>query len=222
MNLSLLVNDKGDVNPDMVDRFRRLVRHLGHEDSAVDRIVDYMDRDTAGEYETGARNARPINLEELLRIPDLPRKTLYGDKETGRKGIIEFSTLWPREGTGLGRVNDNTAPVEILITLDDELTADIAGKILGHRDTRGDDGNYTDFQSTADLKNVEGVSDELFSAISSSVAVKSSTFEIHARSKVGNVEKAWLYVVQRSAKKIDLKASMLKNDFLWVELEDEE
>ena len=55
INLSQLVNDKGEQNPVVVAQLRRLVKVLRYTPDIADRIIDYVDADTKGEFE-----ARPI------------------------------------------------------------------------------------------------------------------------------------------------------------------
>jgi len=244
LHLGYLVNPAGERDPEYEGRLKRLARHLGIRDEVVDRIADYLDKDTKGKYEAGARNALPYTLEELLRIPEIPRQTLFGDEEREKPGLVEFLTLWPAAaqggspgGSGSGgggaggsapaassapKVNVNTAPLEVLISLDDDLSEEIARSIIRHRETRRTDGSFQIFKSPADLKNVNGVSDELFQAISSKIDVKGSVYEIYIRSTTSKLERAWLYVVDRQPDPPQLLATMLQNDFLWIREPEEE
>ena len=133
LNLSLLVDDEGKVDPAMEIRLRKLVRILEQPPDVADRIIDYIDADTRGEYEGRARNERLYNLDELLRIEGMEPEVLYGSKRPGeeRKGIMEFLTIWPRvlpEGGSedAGKVNVNTAPAEVLQSISEEMTLEAA------------------------------------------------------------------------------------------------
>lgn len=204
VNLSQLVNDKGEPNPAVVSQIRRLVKVLRHTPDVADRIIDYIDADTKGEFEARAKNDRLYNLEELLRIDGLTPEIVYGGLIAGeeKKGLRDFLTIWPKStpaegGVPPGTVNLNTAPSEVLQSLSDLMTAGVADAIVALRTRPGPDGRPIEFTKVDDLKRVEGMSDGIFASLAGQVAVKSSTFEIRARGTVGKVDKAWLYVVQR-------------------------
>jgi type II secretory pathway component PulK len=98
VNVSQLVNDKGEQNPPVCDQLRRLVKILRFTPDIADRIIDYVDADSKGEFEAKARNDRLYNLEELLRIDGITPEIVYGGLIDGqmRKGLREFLTIWPR------------------------------------------------------------------------------------------------------------------------------
>lgn len=201
INLAMMVNDKGEPNLKVVARLKRLLRNFGHDETVADRILDYQDSDTKGEYEANARNERLYGLEELQRIDGIKREVLLGDES--RKGIISFLTVWPRtQGQGatfVGAINVNTAGPEVLESLDDELTSTIANAIIARRSTKNADGTSQAFKSVNDLHDVSGMTDKLYQAIQDQVVVRASAFEIHCRSAVNTVEKKWVYAVSRTA-----------------------
>lgn len=222
LNLSHLVNEKGETNSVLADRLRRLVLVLRHPPETAERIIDYIDADTRGSFESNARNERLYNLEELLRVEDLSREALYGTVQDGeaRKGLLEFLTVWPRDSgkdnpTPVGAVNVNTAPAEILASLSDKMTPLLAEAIVTHRNTPLTAGGFQDFQSVEDVRKVQGMTDEIFQEISKHLVVRSATFEVRARSSTGTVERGWNYVVRRSAEKksLALLASQRMTDF---------
>jgi len=200
INLSQLVDDKGEQNPAVVGELRRLVKLLHHTPDIADRIIDYIDADSKGEFESRARNDRLYNLEELLRIDGITPEVVYGGVFSGeeRKGLREFVTIWPRmDGTGAGLVNLNTASSEVLQSLSDLMLPTMADAIVAFRTQPAQDGKPSQFEKVEDLKRVQGVSDGLMADLQGKVTVKSSTFEIRCRGTVGRVEKSWVYVVQR-------------------------
>lgn len=206
VNLSQLVTDKGEQNPAVVAQLRRLVKILRFTPDMADRIIDYIDADNKGEFESKARNDRLYNGEELLRIDGLPAEVLYGGIVDGeeRKGLREFITIWPRTappegGTPPGAVNVNTASSEVLQTLSEQMTVPMAEAIVAFRTLPAPDGRPQQFEKVDDLKRVQGMSDGLYADISGKVTVKSSTFEVRVRGTVGKVEKTWVYVVSRKA-----------------------
>lgn len=221
LNLSQLVNDKGEQIPAVCDQLRRLVKVLRFTPDIADRIIDYVDADSKGEFEAKAKNDRLYNVEELLRIEGITPEMVYGGLINGerRKGLREFVTIWPKStgdsgtagttaaptagtaatGSTTGQININTASSEILQSLSDQMTPVIADAIVAYRTQSGTDGKPQEFSQVDDLKRVQGMSDGLYNDLSGKITVKSLTFEIRCRGAVGKVEKTWVYVVQRKA-----------------------
>jgi type II secretory pathway component PulK len=205
INLSQLTNDKGEVNPIVASQLRRLVKVLRLTPDIADRIIDYIDADTRGEFEARAKNDRLYNLEELLRIDGLTPEVVYGGLIQGeeKKGLREFLTIWPKaapeSGAPAGTVNINTAPSEVLQSLSDLMTPGVADAIIAYRTQPGTEGKTQEFGKVDDLKRVQGMSDGIYNSLAAQITVKSATFEVRARGTVGKVEKTWLYVVQRKA-----------------------
>lgn len=228
LNLSALVNDKGEPNAPVVAALRRLAALLGHPADVAERIVDYVDADGRGGFETRSRNRRLMDVDELLRIEGLGPEVLYGvpEGEEGPRGLLEYVTVWPVQGTW--SVNVNTAPPEVLQALSDEMTAPVAAAIAAWRAGRGSDGRPREFRSVEDVKQVPGMTDEIFTSIQGSLAVRSSVFEVRARSRVGRVEKGWLYVLRRTAAQGDragslkLLAARRRNDLVTARPPEEE
>ncbi len=226
VNLSQLVNDRGELNATVAAQLRRLVRVLRHPPEVAERIIDYIDGDSRGDFEARARNDRLYNVEELLRIEGIAPEILYGGEIGGepKKGLLPFVTIWPRvspqgSAPAAGAVNVNTATAEVLQALSDEMTPGAAEAIVSWRTQPGPDGRPREFRSVQDLKQVPGVGDAVFASISGQLVVKSQTFEIRARSVVGNIEKAWIYVVRRTGGAqggVALLASQRMSDFLSV------
>jgi general secretion pathway protein K len=204
INLSRLVNAKGEPDEVVVAQLRRLVRALRHPPETADRIIDYVDADNRGEFEFRARNERLHSLDELLRIEGLEPVLVYGGEHLGQtvKGLRDFLTLWPREakeGDEPAGINLNTASAEVLQSLSDGFDPALAEAVVTYRSRPGPDGLPQAFQKPEDLKRVPGISDTLFQELQGRVGVSATTFEIRARSSVGNIEKSWLFVVERPA-----------------------
>jgi general secretion pathway protein K len=92
----------------------RLVAILGIPDETLAaRIADYVDPDTEGEFEGGAKNRMLVLPEELAMIPGVPPEALYGGvhPETRQpfRGLLEYVTIWPVPR--LGAVPVDGAPV---------------------------------------------------------------------------------------------------------------
>ncbi len=199
INLAQLVNDKGEANTALLAVLRRLLVTLNHPAEIADRILDYQDTDTSGDFEAGARNARMSTLDELDRIDGLTREVLYGDDS--HRALRPFVTIWPQlaAAPASGLINVNTAPEEILTALDDEVTPQLAAAIVAHRTRRSADGEWQHFKNVQELSQVDGMSSQLLTRITPRLTVVAPAFEIRVRSETGAVVKQWLYVVTRAA-----------------------
>jgi type II secretory pathway component PulK len=185
------VNADGEIIDEAKAQLQRLFQNLGFEGvENAERIADYIDLDTKGAYEAGARNSKPLNLQELERIEGLPRAVLFGDAQ--HRGILPFLTVWPKEG-GV-KVNPNTASQEILQSLDDEMTVERAQAIISWRNVVSEDGKKRAFKNIEDVKKVSELDNDLVQRIGGRLVFKSQAFEIRITSTAFNVERKELYV----------------------------
>ena len=114
---------------------KRLLRNLGWEEEATtlaNSLADWIDSDKKGDYEVGAPNRVPIVLEDLLRVPEMNERIFYGytdpDTDETVPGFREFVTLY-----GMGRVNINTAPKEVLMAISAYIDEEKADAIVDYR-----------------------------------------------------------------------------------------
>jgi hypothetical protein len=95
------------------------------------------------------------------------------------------------------------------------MTPTLAAAIAAWRMSPGPDGRPQGIRQVEDLKSVPGMG-PVYDLIAPSCGVKATTFEIRSRATVGNVEKAWVFVAQRSAKGLTLLSQQRLNDLLTV------
>jgi general secretion pathway protein K len=192
LNLSGLVNAEGEAQQAAIDMLARLLRVLGHEpvENAA-RIADYVDTDTQGPFEAGARNGPLFDLQELQRIEGLRREVLFGDGT--RRGLLPFVTVWPK-GAALN-INPNTAPIEVLQALDDEITPELAQAIVENREGVDEEGNRRVFKNAQDLLNVAGMTQEILTRIQGHLVFRAGAFEVRITSTTFEVVRKELYIV---------------------------
>lgn len=126
-NLNMLVGMDGSRDERMVELAKKLFTNIGVEDpeGLVERIVDWIDADSSGEYEDGAKNLQMDSLTELGLIKDIDY--LSYTKSTGVPPDLPYFspylTVYPQRRYEEGAkvinwtVNVNTAPKEILMTI---------------------------------------------------------------------------------------------------------
>ncbi|MBF0284022.1 MAG: type II secretion system minor pseudopilin GspK [Magnetococcales bacterium] len=139
-NLNNLVTiPQGMPNGNEINRFRRLLRNLGHTESLVDRVVDWIDPDMEVTHPDGAEDETYLNLtppyrpanrpmaqpQELLRVKGFTREIYLT--------LAPYITALP-ENTAL---NVNTAPVEVLRTLHEDFSLSSALNLVELRGLKG-------------------------------------------------------------------------------------
>lgn len=209
INVSRLIEQDGDP----CGRVRGILAELGAMqglDPAVpEALIDYMDPDTIGTYETGAHDALLYHPEEVLRIDGVERDQWVGEvEETGTTpGYLDFITIWPREASEACpgeaeagpcdmKVNLNTAPREVLAALFSPPNSAYADMMIQWRDTVLGDGSHQVFQSAADVTSAIG--DAAAAAFIQGVSVYSSSiFVIRVKARSGSVEEGHVFVVKR-------------------------
>ncbi len=126
-NLNMLAGMDGSRDEKMAQLAIKLFTNIGVEnsDELVGKIVDWIDGDTFGEYEYGAKNAQMDSITELALLPEMDY--LKYSKITGVAPDMplfsRFLTVYPQRRYEEGAkvinwtVNVNTAPKEILMTI---------------------------------------------------------------------------------------------------------
>lgn len=163
-NLNTLVSQNGKVNEEAHESFKRLLDALTLEEDIADLIADWMDSDSlpmpAGS-ERRAKNAHLDSIEEIILIKGIDRKVY--DK------LLPYITIYGGGALGDGPVNINSAEVPVLMSLSEEITSEMAQRVIDYRKT-------TPFEKTGNVYNVagfEGLSNPL-----KGITVKSNAFRI--------------------------------------------
>jgi type II secretory pathway component PulK len=192
------------VNEKLIEQIDRLAEILGIdiEDSIGERIRDYIDKDTEGDFEAGAKNEPLFNLDEIFRIPGID-PTVWsgtaGGEAEATEGLLPYLTIYPPV---FGRdqqpqINVNTAPAVVIQALSEEMTEDIAVNIVEHRTGEDENGEPIVYRSPSDLLNVDGMTQEILSTITPFITTRSFFFTIHSTASSGNIRRSAFYVVRR-------------------------
>ena len=208
-NLATLVNNGRESCAVTREMAERLLRLLNHDPAIALRISDYIDRDTSGQFEAGARNELLYSIDELMRIDGIDRKVVYGGA-----GVDEIQlplngrvTVWPREpspcsagAAGNVKVNLNTAPLPVIQALTDQVSEQAAYEIVAWRSGADEQGNPNAFTSGGDIAaHIESIKPEEAEELKKHVVFKSATFIIRVRSAIDTLAKEWVYVVKRGS-----------------------
>jgi general secretion pathway protein K len=200
----LVTGDKDNKKVDLVVRaqLERLFSVLELDPQLIDPIIDWLDPDNNPEP-FGAEDAYyqslpapyhckngPLDaLEEMLLIKGMTKEILYGTEE--KKGLIHFLTLYSD-----GKININTASVEVLQSLSDKIDSVTAQAIVDYR-------QKNPFQEIKydDIKSLPGMTLEIFNDLKDQCDVKSSSFSLHAEGQVRDIKRVIYTVLKREEKK---------------------
>ena len=185
ININKIVNPNGvDVNAAVDRHLRKLIARLGGKPEVVDALIDWIDinnevREPGGaeeEYykEKGyqCKNGPLDALDELLMIKGFDKELLID------KGLKNYITVAPTDG----KINVNTADIEVLYDINDELREGLVEEIVRYREEN-------EFKNVIDVKNAIGMNDTLYAKIAPLIKVNSSIFTVHSKYTLGKVTK---------------------------------
>ncbi len=196
LNINRLVADKGFNEPvkGVLTRLLSLPQ-FGLEAQQVTTVVnaikDYIDADSQatglgeGTVEpSGYKNAPLDSLEELLAIAGISTDLFYGT--TGRPGLSRYLTVY-----GDGRININTAPRPILMSLADGMTEDRAAAMESFRSRES-----RELADPTWYRNVPGMSSVTIDG--GLIATRSRIFRITSTGWIGRMSQKVTGVIERS------------------------
>ncbi|MBN1509969.1 MAG: type II secretion system minor pseudopilin GspK [Sedimentisphaerales bacterium] len=197
LNINTLKDKNGTINRKRIDQFLKLIDLLNRQQPDAERIgyglaaaiIDWTDRDDevtqlpfvkveslgaeSSYYDTldppcSCRN-QPIDVtDELLQIRGVTPQVF--------QRLRDFLTT-----TGDGRVNINAAPKLVIECLSEQMDSTLAQMIVQRRE-------FKPFQNVSELRDVPGMTDNIYEAIKDSVAVSSAEpyYRVCASGTVGD------------------------------------
>jgi general secretion pathway protein K len=154
-----------------LEGFKRLLRKINMDEQIALRIMDWIDRDTEEAYpgaEKEAKNKKLYSIEELLQIP--------GISETDFERLRPYITCYTD-----GRININTAPAEVLITLDG-LSDSTVDAIIAYREKKP-------FETKAGLRDVPGVTDSVYQSLQNRYDIKTYVYGISIKAESSGIKR---------------------------------
>jgi general secretion pathway protein K len=113
------------------DSFRRLLNNLELDAVIADRVLDWIDTDNVPnkgflDSEEGAKNGFFDSTDELLCIKGIDSKTY--------EKLLPYVTVYGVRGEpNDARININTAPVPVIMSLDPGITKELAERVVEYR-----------------------------------------------------------------------------------------
>ncbi|VAX17493.1 hypothetical protein MNBD_NITROSPINAE04-952 [hydrothermal vent metagenome] len=176
-DLNSLVSARGYPQERRIKIFRRMLARLEIEEDITDSIVDWLDsngeplRDGAedGYYFSlknpyRAKNGKLDSVDEILMIKGVTPKIVA----RLRPHITASATK---------KINVNTAALELLWSLDDDMTEDIANSVILARTEKP-------FEKREDIKRVPGMAD-IYPRIALDIDVKSDLYSVESSVTIG-------------------------------------
>ena len=203
INVNLLRNSQGDIDEKRETQMRRLFRALGIPEERLNPVLDWLDADDI-ERQDGAEGYFYQSLEDPYECANGPFLTVgqvflvrgmreyerFGEKKSKR--LMDFLTIHSD-----GKININTAPVEVLESLSDGIDSALAQAIVEYREEEP-------FESIGDLSKVAGMDGDILSEIRPWITVKSSTFSIEAHVNCNGAVASIRTIAQRQGNKAKL------------------
>ena len=205
INVNELLTNNDTVNTQRKEELANLITLLGGKPETISRLIDWLDKNTIGTYETGAKNKKLDTLNQIGLIKDIDKELLYGKSQKGteefslvrtddgfenKKGLIDFLTI--HSGN---KVNVNTVSLEVLTAILDDSKS--AKSIIDARSKKP-------FEDLADLKSVAGLTNTLYKKITPRLTVKSSIFSARITARAGRIKKKVTGVLKRNKRSVDI------------------
>lgn len=183
------------------DQLTMLFEELGIDTDILDGVMDWIDSDSDVEL-MGAEDYYYKSLENPYNCKDGPMDNIYELRLI--KGITNEAFLGKGEVKGLGefvsvygdkKVNVNTAPYEVLLSLSANITPALARDVIAYRETEP-------IKSALEIKEVFG--EDAYDALQSKIKVSSKFFSIRVRGNVKDIYTDVHAFIERNGDKITM------------------
>lgn len=180
-------------------QFTRLFRNQEIDTNFVSALKDWMDEDsdatTPGGSETMKDSKLPVknapfdSIEELFYINNFKSEWYDASVKLGeaRPGLKDLLTVYGDE-----KINVNTAGVDVLMSLDDSMSREMAAEIISRR-------KENPIKELSKLSEVPGINSDMVYRMGYLADVKSTHFRIIVSVKAGDDETILQVVVKRES-----------------------
>lgn len=207
-NIAYLVNQFGIEDARRRAMLSRIFNQLALDEDLIAGMIDWQDKDDTP-VTGGAESRFYMTLQPPYQVPNerfkSPGEVLLvrgmGRKEyflppsareiytgEGLSALKDYITVY-----GDGKININTAPPVVLMSLSEDMSKAIASNIVSYREENA-------FKSIDELKNVESVTDVLYDEIKDLITVKSNVFRITCTGVINGIVETIEAVVFRQSR----------------------
>lgn len=184
LDINSIVFPNGTINEDYYGIAQRLLDRLRLPLDLCETVADWIDTDDStrsGGAESpfygalqppyAAKNATLETYEELRMVS--------GFNEAILRKLNPFVTVYAEsQGSPYSKININTAPVDLLAVLDEQMTDDLAKRIVEYR-------KQNPFNTPSEITQVAGM-ETLGIGLQGRISVKGSVYRIQSRAQVGD------------------------------------
>jgi len=145
-NINNLVDDRGEIDEDNLNQFRRLLNALGLDPRFAGIAADWIDTDLEASFPDGAEDSIYTGMIPPYRTPNQPLASVSELAAIEGMDRATFKVLEPHIAAlpGQTKINVNTATAPVLLSLDANMTtADVEG-LLAERESAG----FADIESS--------------------------------------------------------------------------
>jgi len=165
-NLNSLIWPNGTTNETAFDSFVRLLKNLNLDENIAYRVADWIDGDIEPrrrDSEAGTKNGYLDSVDELLRVT--------GIDSHAYDTLSPLVTVYGIENVFNHLININTASRAVIMSLDDNMTEDLAERVIHYR-------ALEPFNRVSDLVKVAGFGGSLGQSLMNKLVVKASNLRI--------------------------------------------
>lgn len=183
-NINSIVSPNGLINDKAYKSLKRLLRNLSLDENVADFVADWIDKDSEprmGDSESGVKNAYLDNVEELLLIQGIDKKTY--EKLLPHVAIFGFNRI------DSDIVNVNTASIPVIMSMDENITQELAERVVAYRDSKP-------FERTSDIVKVAGFEGPLGLSLMGRIEVKARNFRIISAAEENRIKRIIECVVE--------------------------
>ncbi|MCX8070023.1 MAG: general secretion pathway protein GspK, partial [Thermodesulfovibrionales bacterium] len=183
-NINSLVYQNGEANPVSYEMFKRLLKSLDIDDKVADLIVDWIDRDKFERVrgaEELAKDGYLDTVDELYQIKGLNSDVL--------EKLIPYVTVYGYDRIDSSVINVNSAPVPVLMAIDERITRDLAERITQYR-------SLEPLKNVSDITKISGFEGVLGQSIIGKIATKVRKIRIFSSAEQDGVKRIIEAVVE--------------------------
>jgi general secretion pathway protein K len=176
-NLNALVWPNGKTNEVGLASFKRLLRNLQLDEQIAYKVAEWIVRNSeprSGESDRVVKNAYMNSTDELYLIRGVDSRVY--------KALEPFITVYGVDAISSVLININTAPLPVIMSLDDDMTEQLAKRIVKYRDLEP-------FKSPSDLVRVAGFEGSLGQSLMGRFKVKAVNLRITSIAEENNIKR---------------------------------
>lgn len=152
-NVNNLVDGNGEVDEDSLEQFRRLLSALGLDPRFAGLAADWIDADRQPSFPDGAEDTIYTGFTPSYRVPNqlITSASELAALEGMEKAMFDVLAPYIVALPGRTRLNVNSAPAQVLQSLDESMSPADAERLVGERGDAGFDDIVNTFSAFSEI-----------------------------------------------------------------------